>query len=508
MPGLHPLRAAGPGLAAAGIALIATPAFGAAVPDIWEAYDPSWCSGPCAGAPDLTFDEAEVAEGRQVVIDVLANDAYQAVAGEPPGDRTLTVVGVGNVTGTGSDFVALADVGTFDVIDNKVVYTAPALPAGAESADIWFRYVAQDAQGDRTPATGHITVTPLAVAVTAGDDVAQVPFETASVLDVTENDVSSDGAAVRVSAASGAAHGAVDVTAGVLTYTPAAGYIGPDTFTYTAVSDAAPPVTATVTVTVQAPGDPRTTDDDAGVPYGGSVAVDVLANDTSFDGSGLTVTAAGGPGHGTVTLDAGKLTYTAAPGYTGADEFTYTATDRTGAGATGTVRVNVAVPAGPSAQSDRVTMNTAAGRGRTLISVLANDTSPVGATLALTSVTDGAHGTVAIEGDTAVYTPIDAGYTGPDTFTYVVTDQFGTAATGTVNVDVIGDQAAAPAVPGAPAPPAPPAGAPAALAAAELPQTGANVAASIALSAGLAGGGVALTRARPRQRWTPGRHTR
>ena len=55
--------------------------------------------------------------------------------------------------------------------------------------------------------------------------------------------------------------------------------------------------------------------DTATVTAGGSVLVDVLAND---GGSGLTVTGVTQPAHGSVVIQAGGLLYTPAPGYSGA----------------------------------------------------------------------------------------------------------------------------------------------------------------------------------------------
>jgi PKD repeat protein len=79
------------------------------------------------------------------------------------------------------------------------------------------------------------------------------------------------------------------------------------------------------------------------------------------------------------------------------------------------------------------------------IDVLANDTDPAGTndTLAITAVTDGAHGTVVVDDrgtadpadDLVVYTPA-LGFDGTDSFTYTISDGDGGTATGTVKVTV------------------------------------------------------------------------
>ncbi len=90
----------------------------------------------------------------------------------------------------------------------------------------------------------------------------------------------------------------------------------------------------------------------------------------------------------------------------------------------------------PVAVDDAVT--TTAGNPVT-IAVLANDSDPDGDTLAVSSFTQGAHGTVTFAGDVATYTP-EAGFTGMDTFTYTLSDGHGGTDTATVKVTVTGNE--------------------------------------------------------------------
>ncbi len=69
------------------------------------------------------------------------------------------------------------------------------------------------------------------------------------------------------------------------------------------------------------------------------------------------------------------------------------------------------------------------------ISVLANDSDADGDTLSISSFAQGSHGTVTQSGTSLIYTPA-AGFTGTDTFTYVVGDTASNTATGTVTVTV------------------------------------------------------------------------
>ena len=71
-----------------------------------------------------------------------------------------------------------------------------------------------------------------------------------------------------------------------------------------------------------------------------------------------------------------------------------------------------------------------------VVNVLANDVAPVGGTLSVVSVSQGAHGSVAINGDnTLTYTP-QTGYYGSDAFTYTAADGLGGTAVAQVAMTV------------------------------------------------------------------------
>ncbi|MDR2973740.1 MAG: choice-of-anchor L domain-containing protein [Propionibacteriaceae bacterium] len=139
-------------------------------------------------------------------------------------------------------------------------------------------------------------------------------------------------------------HGTATLQGDQIVYTPAKGYSGPDTFDYTVTGKANATATATVTITVT----PTANSDTATTAQGEPVTIDVGANDT---GSELTITAVAAPGHAKATINAdGTVTYTPAAGYSGVDEFTYTAMDSADQTATATVTVTVVAP--PAAVDD------------------------------------------------------------------------------------------------------------------------------------------------------------
>jgi hypothetical protein len=143
------------------------------------------------------------------------------------------------------------------------------------------------------------------------------------------------------------AHGAVTLNAdGSFTYTPAAGYSGPDAFTYTANNGGGPGNVATASLSVAAPTPPAAVDDAYATPFNTVLSVSapgVLGNDTSTSpiSAALVATVA----HGALTLNAdGSFTYAPTPDYSGPDTFTYSATNVSGASNVATARLTVAAP--------------------------------------------------------------------------------------------------------------------------------------------------------------------
>ena len=162
---------------------------------------------------------------------------------------------------------------------------------------------------------------------------------------VLANDADIDGPTLTAVQVTGPAHGTLALAAdGSFTYTPAADYNGPDSFTYKVNDGAADGNTVAVSLTVTPVNDaPVAIDDTATVLEDGSVVVSVLANDTFAPdvGETLTVTGVSQGSHGAVTFTAAGVTYTPAANTNGPDSFTYTISDGNGGTATATVNVTV-----------------------------------------------------------------------------------------------------------------------------------------------------------------------
>jgi VCBS repeat-containing protein len=164
---------------------------------------------------------------------------------------------------------------------------------------------------------------------------------------VLGNDSDPDGNALTVSLVSGPSHGSVTLSAnGSFTYSPAANYNGPDSFTYQASDGTAPSNVATVSITVSAANDPPTAANDSYLTAEDTAlsvpAPGVLGNDSDPDGNALTASLVAGPSHGTLTLNAnGSFSYTPAANYNGPDSFTYRASDGTATSNVATVSITV-----------------------------------------------------------------------------------------------------------------------------------------------------------------------
>ncbi|MAM19601.1 MAG: Ig-like domain-containing protein [Christiangramia sp.] len=229
---------------------------------------------------------------------------------------------------------------------------------------------------------------------------------------------------------------------GTYTYTPASGFKGDDTFTYTICvpGDSDRCSTAKVTVTVGDAGEPVAQDDAYQVDEDKSLEIkNYLENDTVIDNAVVTeVTSESG--NATVTLqEDGSILYEPNTGFSGEDTFTYTLCDDddTPNCSTATITMTVVDTGSPSAEDDTeiVEFGTSAV---TFDDLLANDDLLDDATLSSIDDTD-SKGTITLNADgTITYKPA-SGFKGDDTFTYTICDDdaVATCSTATVTVSVV-----------------------------------------------------------------------
>ena len=399
--------------------------------------------------PVANNDEASTCSNNPVTLDVLSND----IAGV---GRTLAVATVDlnpGAPGRQTSF-DVADQGTFAVDNNGIVTFTPEEDfVGMSTAS----YTVDNDQGIASNAAT-ITVTTSPVPV-AEDDSTATPFETAVAVPVLVNDQDPNDNLLEILSVTDPVNGTVTFTPqGTVIYTPNSGFFGADTFTYRIATPNSNGCTdmATVTVTVgnlgaPPPSHPPTAVADASTtPQDTPVAIPVLPNDYDIDGDTLTIIAVDPvtTEDGTASVnDRGTpdnptddfIDYTPAPGFVGHDTFTYTIDD--GNGNTDTAIVTVRVTAlgadpVPNAAGDSATTQPGVP---VPIPVLLNDSHPTPMEpLTITTLTDGAHGTVEVndDGTAIVYSPT-AGFIGHDTFTYTIVDSDGDRAKAAVTVMVV-----------------------------------------------------------------------
>ena len=365
---------------------------------------------------------------------------------------------IGNDTDADGDPLSILSVsatssngGTVSLSSGTVTYTPAANFNGTDT----FTYIVTDGLGGTDIATVTVTVTPVNDAPVATDD-AQTTSENvalnipAATLLANDTDVDGDTLSITAVSPTSANGGTLALIGGIITYTPAVGFTGTDTFTYTVDDGNGLTDTATVSVSVNAFGNtaPVATDDTIGSTPEDTpltiTAATLLANDTDVDGDILSITAVSPTstnGGTLVLLPGGDISYTPPANYTGIDTFTYTVDDGNGGTDTTTVTINVTPPVNddPVANDDTVTTTQDVPLNIASATLLANDTDVDGDTLSVSSVSavsaNGGTVSLNIVSGQITYTP-PAGFSGSDTFTYTAADGNGGTDTATVTVAV------------------------------------------------------------------------
>jgi VCBS repeat-containing protein len=309
-----------------------------------------------------------------------------------------------------------------------------------------FTYRANDGQANSSAATITITITSVNDPPVAVIDAYSTSRDTALNVvapGVLGNDTDVEGSALTATKVSNPSHGSVTLNSnGSFTYAPTSAYTGTDSFTYQANDGQSNSNVATVTINVSAANNPPVAMNDAYSTNEGTIlntaAPGALSNDSDPDGDTLNAIKASEPAYGTVTLNAnGSFTYIPSSGYTGADSFTYQASDGQANSNIATVTITVnEINNPPVAVNDAYSTNEDTALNIADPGVLSNDNDPDGDNLTAIKVSDPAHGTLTQNSNGSfTYTP-SAGYTGADSFTYQASDGQANSNTATVTITV------------------------------------------------------------------------
>jgi VCBS repeat-containing protein len=331
-------------------------------------------------------------------------------------------------------------VSPFDTSTGGFTYTPDLNTTGADS----FTVIANDGNRDSLPALVGIGVDDEAPTCT-GATPAAANEDTAQGGNLACIDA--DGDTLFYDIVDQPAHGtaSINTNTGHWTYTPAADFNGSDSFTASATDGALASNAATISVTIDPVNDapdctPATSSGDEETPQSGTVScIDV-------EGDAITYAKGTGPSKGSLTFDpsTGDWDYTPFVNRTGADAFTFTATDTLLVSAPAIVSITlVDVNDPPVAKNDTKTFN---ATSTTTIGVTSNDfsgpvvsgvTSEPGDTVNVTAASGATKGSLSIAGNGkgVVYDPRGCA-TGDDAFSYEITDGHGATAHASVFVTV------------------------------------------------------------------------
>ena len=236
------------------------------------------------------------------------------------------------------------------------------------------------------------------------------------------------GSASSVAVGTQASHGTATASGTSISYTPQAGYAGPDSFTYTATSSGGTSTSAIVTITVTAPTLALT-----------PATLPAAQQDAAYSQS---LTTSNGTAPYSYAVTAGTLptglslasdgTISGTPGVNGSFNFTVTATDSsTGTGPFTVSHAYVLTVAAPNVPvASGVSAAVAYGSSNNAITL-----SITGSVASVAVGIQASHGTATASGTSISYTP-QAGYAGPDSFTYTATNDGGTSPSATVTITV------------------------------------------------------------------------
>ncbi len=361
--------------------------------------------------------------GKNLVLTVGAASGVLANDTDINGDGLAASI----VSGPTNGIVALA-------VDGSFTYTPSAGFVGSDT----FVYAASDGTvaTNATVTIGVANAAPVASDDTAGGRHDRVIHVAAP--GVLGNDSDANGDSLTAVLETGPTSGSIALSSdGSFDYTPNAGFVGTDSFSYWASDGTTLSNVATVTLTITNSA-PVAVDNAWTLARNGTLVVapfGVLANDSDADGDTLSAALVTGPTKGSLTFAPdGSFTYVADPGFVGTDSFTY----RAGDGITSTVAtVSLDITnTRPVARPDAISVTRNGSVSVAAPGLLANDTDADGDALTATLVAAPAHGTVTVATDGSLTYAPDAGFSGMDAFMYSASDGLASSPAATVTISI------------------------------------------------------------------------
>ena len=330
------------------------------------------------------------------------------------------------------------DSGTVVFSDTGIQGTTASVPWTYASGDYFYRVIARDANlpskywqvgyNEVKLDSGGATYGVVAfsaqnsgggAAPVGNPDFASTSQNTAITIDVLLND-SGSGLSIASTNAWSEKGGRVDIVNNKISYKPKTNFSGTDRFWYNIQDSQGRTSYSVASIAVAENAYPVGNPDYVSTSLNTSLTINALSNDT---GAGLSLTSTNpwSLKGGRVSISNNRLSYTPKSGFTGEDKLWYVFEDSLGRSNSSSVTINVAGEAAfPVAYSDNVT--TSVNQSVT-IDAVANDT---GAGLYILEVNQYSvnGGQIVIQSGKLSYTP-RSGYTGTDSFWYVIRDSLG-----------------------------------------------------------------------------------
>lgn len=303
-----------------------------------------------------------------------------------------------------------------------------------------FDFRANDGALSSSPATISLTIDPVADAPVAVNDNYSLNQDTTLSIPAMSNDSDVDSTILSFTGYTNPSNGTISISGTGFDYTPTAGYIGGDSFTYRLIDEASLTSNlATVILNVISTNTPPTANSgNLSLSEDGVLSGAVTGTDPEW--STLTYVMDIAPTQGTFSLSATwQFVYTPAPNYFWSDSFVFHVSDGILDSSWATVNITVnSVNDTPIANtlSFTATGNSMASSGYFYTGILtASDIESVG--LSFTTATLPTNGLLTLS-STGVFTYLPAiWYIGSDSFTFTAFDGSATSTAATVNITVV-----------------------------------------------------------------------
>lgn len=361
----------------------------------------------------------------------------QSLSTDEDTDASITLAG----TDADNDLLGFAIVdqpthGTLSGTAPILTYTPTADYAGADS----FTFTVADAGGATAPATVSITVNGVNDAPTADAQTLTTLEDTTLQIALTGADI--DGDTVTFTVDTAPSNGILSGTPPALSYAPAPGFHGQDSFTVLPNDGTIDGVAAVITINISSV-------NDAPIANAETLSLDedaqasITLDGMDEDGDDLTFFIFTPPANGQLSGTAPAFTYTPNANFSGSDNFAFFASDGTLNSEVATVEITIN-PVNDAPTADEQTLSTPED---TPLSITFTGADIDGDSLSFAVGSQPSNGALAGTPPTLSYTP-NAGFSGQDTFTVVPNDSTvdGAAATIEINVSSVNDLPVADAV--------------------------------------------------------------